>query len=156
MMGINDASSGRWAFSNSATGMEFSCNKSSESTGDGTDTTGISSITGVTGDVLSRGIGVEYVKWSGIGCSNGEEGFPFGKDTLFKAAWTGVHTAGEGGGGMPESIVIGRIYVDGSNDGIGRGPEALRAIMDRFGTSKGHTILRAAVVPIRGSDCPTG
>ena len=54
IIGIRDASLGRWAFNSSATGMEFKGREFSESMGDGAGTTGASSRTGITGDVLGK------------------------------------------------------------------------------------------------------
>ncbi len=150
MISIRDTSSGRWAFNSLATGMEFKGREFSESMGDGAGTTGVSSRTGVTGDVLGKGMGVEYgfgrVKSFGIGCSDGIDDLHLGEVTLFNAAWMGVFT-GEGEDGRSMSMVIGLMYIRGSSDGTGKGPGALHAITDIFGACGGHTILGAAKAP---------
>ena len=51
MMGISDASSGKKVFRSSATGIEFKGRSFSESIGDGGESTGASSRTGVIGEV---------------------------------------------------------------------------------------------------------
>ena len=60
IIGIKDASSGRQVFNSLATGIEFRGRSFSESTGDGVDSVGTSSRTGVTGEVRGRGRGTEY------------------------------------------------------------------------------------------------
>ena len=67
--GIKVASFGKWALSNSATGIEFRGRLFSESTGEDTGSVKGSSKTGVTGDILGReteyGLGSD--RFSGIG-----------------------------------------------------------------------------------------
>ena len=99
MTGISDASSGKKAFRSSATGIEFKGRSFSESIGDGGESAGASSKTGVTGEV--RGSGVEYglgrVSSLGIGWSAKMDSLDWDEVTWFRAAWIGVST-GEGAG----------------------------------------------------------
>ena len=92
MTGINDVSSGKKAFRSSATGIEFKGRSFSESIGDGGESTGASSKTGVTGEV--QGSDVEYslgrVSSLGIGWSAKVDGLDWDEVTWFRAAWIGV------------------------------------------------------------------
>ena len=67
--GIKDASFGKWALSNSATGIEFRGRSFSESTGEDTGSVKGSSRIGVKSDVLGRGTeyGLGSNRFSGIG-----------------------------------------------------------------------------------------
>ncbi len=101
MTGICDASSDEKAFRSLATGIEFRGRSFSESIGDGGESTGASSKTGVTGEV--RGSGVEYslgrVSSVGFRWSAKVDSFDWDEVTWFRAAWMGVSTdegAGEG------------------------------------------------------------
>ena len=60
MIGTKDASSGKQVFNSLATGIEFRAKLFSESIGDGVDSAGTLSRTGVTGEVRGRGRGTEY------------------------------------------------------------------------------------------------
>ncbi len=60
MIGIKYASSGKQVFNSSATGIEFRGKLFSESIGDGMDSVGTLSRTGITGEVRGRGRGTEY------------------------------------------------------------------------------------------------
>ncbi len=137
-------------------GMEFRGKSFSESMGDGTGSTGISSRTGVTGDILGKGRDTEYgfgrVKSFGIGWSAKIDGFCWGEVTRSKTACIGVFT-GKGEDEWPRSMVISCIYVRGSSDSKGRGPGAAHAIMDSFGAGGGHTILGAAKAPHGANNC---
>ncbi len=50
-------------------------------------------------------------------------------------------------------MVIGRMYVHGSSDSKGRGPGAVHAIIDSFGTGGGHTTFGAAKAPCGANKC---
>ncbi len=94
MTGISDASSGKKVFRSSATGIEFKGRSFSESIGDGGESTGASSRTGVTGKV--RGSDVEYglgrVSSMGFGWSAKVDSLDWDEVTWFRAAWIGVST----------------------------------------------------------------
>ncbi len=136
--------------------MEFRGKSFSESMGNSTGSTGVSSRTGVTGDVLGKGRGTEYgfgrIKSFGIGWSAKIDGFCWGEVTRSKTACIGVFT-GEGEDERLRSMVIGRIYVRCSSDGKGRGPGVAHAIMDSLGTGGGHTTFGAAKAPRRANNC---